>query len=66
MTLELHKDRPFGLGLSVQNWPKARHYILRCGRRESRVIVRVDARVSLIAVAAFLVSGLIATLKSWQ
>lgn len=66
MTLELHNNRPFGMGFSTQNWPKTRHYVLRFGRRESRVIVFNDACVSPLVVAAFLVSGLIASSQSCQ
>jgi len=57
MTLEIQRQMPWGLGLRVQRWPKARHIILHVGTRESRVIVTGDS-VSISACALLLFAGL--------
>lgn len=57
MILEISR-RKFGIGFSMQDWPKARHYIVRLGVREARVIVCEDQGPRAIGIAALLFAGI--------
>jgi hypothetical protein len=49
----------FGLGYERRAWPRAVHHVLRVGRREARLIVEDGESVGVLALAAFLVAGLL-------
>ncbi len=52
--------RGWSVGFTKEAWPLTRHYIVRLGKTEARVIVPKDRPdVSALAVIALLASGLI-------
>lgn len=55
------ESRPvlFGFGYERKAWPCAVHHIVRLGSREARLIVEDGESVSVVAICAFLVAGLL-------
>lgn len=50
MILEIRR-RAFAVGLLTQRWPKARHFVVRLGGVESRLIVPNDVTLTPAALA---------------
>ena len=51
----------FGLGYTVQRWPRATHHVVRIGTRELRVIVEVGETAGIRAIVALLIAGFFLT-----
>lgn len=65
MILEIRRTQ-FGLGLTTERWPHARHVVVRVGRRSVRVIRERGEHPGWVGLVGTVIAGFLLAWPFWS